>query len=66
MENLFTLKEMADLLKVPLSWLYSRTRLKGPDAIPHLRVGKYCRFDPEAVLAWTRKTYQKDTGQGIS
>lgn len=56
MENqgLLTIDEMALLLKVPLSWLYSRTRIKGGD-FPVIRVGKYCRFNPDAVLAWITK-----------
>lgn len=58
--QLLTIKEMADHLNVPPSWLYSRTRLRGPDAIPHLRVGKYCRFDRAAVLEWIKRTYCHD------
>lgn len=53
MENqeLLTLPEMAQRLKVPLSWLYSRTRSKDGD-FPVIRVGKYCRFNPDAVMKW--------------
>lgn len=46
-----TPKEMAAILNVPTSWLYSRTRL-GPKALPFLKVGKYVRFSPEQVLAF--------------
>ena len=42
--NLVTVKEMAQRLSVPESWIYQRTRL-GQKAIPHLRLGKYIRFD---------------------
>jgi len=52
MDNLLTIDEMAAVLKVPPSWLYSRTRIKGADSIPHLKVGKYCRFEREKVFAW--------------
>jgi len=54
-KNLLTIEEEAELLKVPPSWLYYKTRRKGPDAIPHLKVGKYCRFVHSDVLAWCRK-----------
>ncbi len=49
--TLVDVREMARRLNVPVSWLYKRTRL-GPQAIPHVRLGKYVRFDPEAVLAF--------------
>jgi excisionase family DNA binding protein len=37
-----TVKEAADLLRVPVSWLYERTRT---NSIPHVKLGKYLRFD---------------------
>ena len=48
-----TVKELADLLSVPTSWLYQRTRL-GPEFIPFVKVGKYVRFNPEEVIAFLR------------
>ena len=58
MENQKLLKigEMANFLNVPISWLYARTRIKDSD-FPVVRVGKYCRFDPDAVMAWIKETY---------
>lgn len=58
MENqeLLTITEMAARLRVPISWLYSRTRIKDSD-FPVVRVGKYCRFDPVAVLGWIKMKY---------
>ena len=52
--NILEQTEMAQRLKVPLSWLYSRTRIRGGD-FPVIRVGKYCRFNPDAVMAWITK-----------
>ena len=52
--NLVTVKEMAERLSVPESWIYQRTRL-GQKAIPHLRLGKYIRFDPDEVMAFFRE-----------
>jgi len=42
-------KEMARILGVPISWIYQRTRF-GREAIPHVKVGKYVRFDPDEVI----------------
>ncbi len=43
MENqeLLTIDEMADRLKVKPSWLYFRTMQTGKDAIPAVKIGKY-------------------------
>ncbi len=48
-KRLLNPNELADLLGVPLSWVYDRTRL-GQTAIPHIKLGKYVRFDADAVL----------------
>ena len=53
--NFLTIEELAETLKVPKSWLYSRTRETGPGTIPRLKVGKYLRFDYQAVMDWLRK-----------
>lgn len=39
--RLFTIKEAAQTLRIPISWLYERTRR---NAIPCRRIGKYVRF----------------------
>ena len=43
-EGLLTVREVAELLRVPVSWVYERTRRRGIDRLPHLKVGKYVRF----------------------
>lgn len=57
-QELLTIKEMAAYLKVPPSWLYSRTRVKDSD-FPVIRVGKYCRFEVRAVMAWIKEKYSE-------
>ncbi len=42
-------------LKVPKSWIYSRTRQIGPGTIPRIKIGKYIRFDFQSVMDWLRK-----------
>ena len=53
-DKLLTVKEMAEILSVPISWLYQRTRL-GQDVIPHIKMGKYVRFKPDEVIAFLRE-----------
>lgn len=61
MENqeLLTIGEMADRLKVKPSWLYFRTKQTGDNAIPRIKIGKYLRFDPVAVMEWIKKQYSE-------
>lgn len=55
MENvLLTVDEIAKILRVHKSWVYARTRDKGPKRIPYIKVGKYCRFDADSVLEWIK------------
>ena len=56
-EELLTLNEMAQKLKVKPSWLYFRTMQTGKDTIPRTRIGKYLRFNPDEVMAWIAKQY---------
>ena len=53
--ELLTINEMAEKLKVPLSWVYSRTRITGPRSIPRIKVGKYIRFVESDVMEWLKK-----------
>jgi len=60
-EALLTVNELASLLKVPASWIYQRTRGRGRDRLPHLKIGKYLRFEERAVQSWLgrhRREYQ--------
>ena len=47
--------EIAQLLKVPISWVYERTRRRGIERLPHFKLGKYLRFSKEEVLDWLHK-----------
>lgn len=59
--ELVTVDEMAAILKVKKSWLYSHARQENEDeeAIPRVYVGKYIRFNPDAVLDWIEKEYNE-------
>ena len=44
--------EIARMLHVPTSWVYERTRRRGKERIPHLKLGKYLRFEVDEVREW--------------
>ena len=48
--------DIAQLLKVPISWVYERTRRRGVERMPHFKLGKYLRFSKEEVLEWLHKS----------
>ncbi len=49
LERLLAVEEVAELLHVPASWVYDRTRRRGKEQLPHLKLGKYLRFEEKAV-----------------
>jgi len=53
--ELLTVAEVAAILKVPISWIYDRTRRRGVERIPHKKLGKYLRFVESEVWAWFRQ-----------
>jgi hypothetical protein len=62
--ELLTAEELADRLRVPASWIREQTRsrsLQG-DPLPHLRLGRYIRFQwgsPELEEWLRRRLYLK-------
>ena len=55
-----TIDETAALIRVPKSWLYERTRT---NTIPHLKLGKYLRFDRDELIAWARQLRRDGRGR---
>ncbi len=58
LEELLTVAEVASLLKVSKSWVYERTRSRATprsERLPHLKLGKYVRFDSRAVRAFLER-----------
>ena len=53
-QNLLTVNELAESLNVHKSWIYSRTRESGTDAMPRIKVGKYYRFILDDVMDWLK------------
>jgi excisionase family DNA binding protein len=58
--HLLTVREVADLLQVPVSWVYGHIRRKCVDRIPGFRLGKYWRFSEQDVIAWLREKRTKN------
>ena len=59
LDSLMTVNELARKLKVPKSWIYTRTRESGPDAMPKIHVGRYLRFIWNDVWDWIQKNQKK-------
>ena len=48
-ERLLSARQVAQLLAVPESWVREATR---EGKLPHLRLGRYRRYQPAAIDAW--------------
>jgi excisionase family DNA binding protein len=57
--ELLTIKEVAELLRVPVSGVYDRTRKRSLDRLPGIRLGKYWRFRQGEVLAWVESQRER-------
>jgi excisionase family DNA binding protein len=50
--RLLTVQQVADILHVPVSWVYGRTRKCSSERLPGIRLGKYWRFREEEIHSW--------------
>jgi excisionase family DNA binding protein len=55
--NLISVKELASILSVPVSWIYQRTRT---GEIPFYKIGKYCRFSETEIWAWLKEQNESE------
>lgn len=46
--RLWTPEDLAEYLGVKVGWVYKHCRKNSLDRIPHIKLGKYLRFDPES------------------
>ena len=58
-DRLLTAKQVAELLAVPESWVREATRA---GRIPHLRLGRYRRYQPAAIDAWLAENRRESQG----
>jgi hypothetical protein len=52
-----TPEDLAAYLRVRVRWIYEHARCTCSDPIPHLKLGKYIRFNPESpeFQAWLQR-----------
>jgi excisionase family DNA binding protein len=58
LDELLTVDDVAALLKVSRSWVYEHTRNRGTprgERLPHIKIGKYVRFEAGALRAFLDK-----------
>ena len=54
-DELLTVDDVAQWLKVPPSWVYERTRRRGEGRLPVIKLGKYLRFEESHVRAYLER-----------
>ena len=58
LHELLTVDDVAAVLKVSKAWVYEHTRSRGiprAERLPHVKIGKYIRFEPRALRAFIEK-----------
>jgi hypothetical protein len=55
-EDILTPEELSSRLKLPVSWIYEKSRSNGKhgNPLPVLRCGRYLRFSWPDVVTWMR------------
>lgn len=48
----YTVQEVARLLSVPASWVYSHLSEHSEPRLPHHKIGRYVRFSQREINAW--------------
>jgi len=60
-------EELARRLRVPESWVRDRVRARSDDPLPHVKIGRYVRFEwgsPDLVQWWARHRVSKQGKNG--
>lgn len=59
MEEILTPTQVAERLQVKSSWVYEQTReraeVRNSDPLPHIKMGRYLRFDWKDVVEWLER-----------
>lgn len=56
--RLLSIGEVAEMLHVPVSWVYGRMRKRSRERLPGYRLGKYWRFREDEVLRWVQEHHE--------
>jgi excisionase family DNA binding protein len=54
-DQLLTVAEIAERLKVPATWIYQHVRVRGLARMPHYKLGKYLHFSEAEVWNWLQR-----------
>ncbi len=67
MSRFWDKEKLSERLCVPVTWISDRTRKNGPEKIPHVKLGKYVRFNPdsERFQKWL-KDHEVGTDVGLN
>jgi hypothetical protein len=57
--DMLTPNDVAQMLRVPVSWVYKHTRVTCRDPLPHVKIGKYLRFFESDILGYLGATQPK-------
>src|SRR3954447_9367299 len=60
-DRLMTAEEVADWLQVKVGWVYRESRA---GRMPHVRLGRYCRYRRGAVIEWLARLEGVAAGAG--
>lgn len=62
--ELLTPEEVAELFKIPVSWVYGATRGRSKNPLPHIKIGHYTRFQESAVREWVESQKRSYRSKG--
>ena len=65
-DRLLTVKEVAEILQVPISWVYEHTRGNCREELPHIKVGKYLRFFDADISNYLQSIRARNGGRRSS
>jgi len=54
--HLLTVQDVAELLQVPVSWVYKHAGPQCPNPLPCMKLGKYLRFRSTDIMAFLRSS----------
>jgi predicted DNA-binding transcriptional regulator AlpA len=65
--EILTLAQVAERLQVKPTWVYQQTRRRASsnDSFPHIKMGRYLRFDWNDVLAWLERKKRGGSTNGL-
>lgn len=52
--QLLTVRDVAELLQVPVSWVYKHAGPRCPNPLPFIKLGKYLRFRSTDIMTFLR------------